>query len=179
MYARDPAKASSCPFFSSSFSDVFSTNTVSCSLLAGSSLETKRRASQQAERKTARVAPTAAPEPDQELLERARRAVEIRLREKRVKDEAYRREHGRERPQALREAGSFAGWYLRHLLATPSEVDEVLERERLREIDKLERERLRAEAPKKAAPSPSDPAELYRATLERAERKRWEERHRQ
>jgi hypothetical protein len=111
-------------------------------------------------------APTA-PTPDDELLARARRAVMIRLREKREKDEAYRHAHGVDRPNAMRDAGKFARWYLDHLLTKkPAEIDEVLDGERLREEDRLEREKLRAAAPRVSADE-SPAAKAYRAMRER------------
>jgi hypothetical protein len=84
------------------------------------------------------VAPTAAPEPDRELVGRARRAVAIRIREKLEKG-----------AQSMRDPGAFAGWYLRHLLANPSEIDEVEERERIRQevVKKVAAAAVRAAAP--------------------------------
>lgn len=109
----------------------------------------------------------AAPSPEHETrLARARRAVSIRLREKRAKDEAYLREHGKPRPEALREAGAFARWYLSHLLKNPDEIDEVLAAELLREEDEKERERLRAEAPRRVSPEESPALAAYRRLRE-------------
>jgi hypothetical protein len=110
--------------------------------------------------------------PDEKLIERARRAVMIRLREKREKDEEHRRRTGQERPNALRDAGKFARWYLAHLLEHQDEIDQILEGERLREEDKAERERLRSVS---AAPKPSNESEaarIYREIRERGLRDR-------
>lgn len=72
----------------------------------------------------------AAPEPESALLERAKRAVRIRLRQKLEKGS-----------QSLRDPLAFARWYLNHLLSHPEEIAELEELERIREevVAKLER----------------------------------------
>ena len=109
------------------------------------------------------MAPTPAPQPPDDRLARARRGVSIRLREKRAKDEAYFREHKRPRPNALREAGAFARWFLGHLLAHPDELDEILEAERIREEDEAARAKLRVGRSKDVSPEEGAALAAYRA----------------